>query len=101
MQSIPEILGKMSAQDPSEGPCESLGGCITGRILKSRWHVFSASLLAVVISGTSYAFGIFSEVFKDKLGFSQLELSIIGSFGSTGLYTGLYSLNLVGCILFP
>jgi hypothetical protein len=40
--------------------------------------------------GTPYAFGIFSEIFKKELSFSQLDLSIIGSSGSTGLYTGVF-----------
>lgn len=76
---------------PSDlSPCDALTGFVSGRLLKSRWHIFSSILMAVSISGTSYAFGIFSEVFKDKLGFSQLELSVIGSCGSTGLYTGVF-----------
>jgi hypothetical protein len=72
--------------------------------LASRWQSFSAVLLAVSIAGifsfsflrvtsptgTPYAFGIFSEIFKKELFFSQLDLSIIGSSGSTGLYTGVF-----------
>ena len=55
-----------------------------------RWHAFSSVLFACSVAGTSYAFGIFSEIFKDRLGFSQVDLSIIGSLGSTGLYTGVF-----------
>lgn len=54
-----------------------------------RWHAFAAVLFACSVAGTSYAFGIFSEIFKDRLGFSQVDLSLIGSLGSTGLYTGV------------
>jgi MFS family permease len=54
---------------------------------RSRWHSFSAALLAASVAGTSYAFGIFSEVFKQRLGYSQADLSIVSSCGSTGLYT--------------
>jgi hypothetical protein len=78
------------ASDSRDGCCTDLGDCLSDRRPKSRWHIFSAVLLCASICGTSYAFGIFSEVFKDKLGFSQLELSIIGSCGSTGLYTGVF-----------
>lgn len=58
--------------------------------ISGRWHSFSAVLFACSVAGTSYAFGIFSEIFKDRLGFSQVDLSIIGSLGSTGLYTGVF-----------
>ena len=57
--------------------------------LKSRWHSFAVVLLAASLAGTPYAFGIFSEIFKKELGYSQLDLSIIGSCGSSGLYTGV------------
>lgn len=39
-----------------------------------------------MVSGTSYAFGIFSEILKDRLDFQQVDVALIGSFGSTGLY---------------
>jgi hypothetical protein len=72
--------------------------------IKSRWHSLAAVLLAASISGkcyshdnskittrtgTPYAFGIFSQIFKVELGFSQIDLAIVGSSGSTGLYTGV------------
>lgn len=86
-----EHCGPFASMSPgSPGAHGAITACLTGRPLKSRWHVFSSILMAVSISGTSYAFGMFSEVFKDKLGFSQLELSVIGSCGSTGLYTGVF-----------
>lgn len=56
---------------------------------KCRWHAFAAVLLGASVAGTAYAFGIYSEIYKDKLGYSQLDLSIVSSFGSTGLYTGV------------
>jgi hypothetical protein len=43
-------------------------------------------IFAAMVSGTSYAFGIFSEILKDRLGFKQVDVALIGSFGSTGLY---------------
>lgn len=30
--------------------------------------------------------GIFSEILKDRLDFKQVDVALIGSFGSTGLY---------------
>ena len=53
-------------------------------------QLYPTVLMAASVAGTSYAFGIFSEIFKNRLGFSQVNLSLIGSFGSTGLYTGVF-----------
>lgn len=57
--------------------------------LKSRFHVLSFVLLAASVVGTPYAFGIFSMIFRQNLDYSQLDLSIVSSCGSTGLYTGV------------
>ena len=57
--------------------------------LKSRFHVLSFVLLAASVVGTPYAFGIFSLIFRHNLGYNQLDLSIVSSCGSTGLYTGV------------
>mmetsp|Transcript_12941 Transcript_12941/g.28766 ORF Transcript_12941/g.28766 Transcript_12941/m.28766 type:complete len:91 (-) Transcript_12941:533-805(-) len=61
----------------------------------SRWHSFSAALLAGSVAGTSNAFGIFSEVFKQRLGYSQADLSVVSSCGSTGLYTQVITGSLI------
>lgn len=65
--------------------CESCCTIITHS--KSRWHTFACVLLAASCAGTSYAFGIFSQVLRSKLSLSQADLSIISSCGSSGLYT--------------
>lgn len=57
--------------------------------LKSRFHSLSFVLLAACVVGTPYAFGIFSLIFRHELGYNQLDLSIVSSCGSTGLYTGV------------
>lgn len=60
-----------------------------GPALWARWHALSAVLLSASTAGTTYAFGLFSEVLKKRLRFSQVQLSVVGSVGSTGLYTSV------------
>jgi MFS family permease len=43
----------------------------------------------VSIVGTTYAYGVYSELLKTNLGFSQNGLDIIASVGNTGLYLSL------------
>ena len=58
--------------------------------LRNRWQALAAVLFAASSAGTSYAFGLYSNVFKDDLGYSQFQLSIIGSAGATGLYMSVF-----------
>jgi len=59
----------------------------------------------VSVAGTTYAYGIYSTLLKENLGFSQHGLDIVASVGNTGLYLSLlaglalerYGLQVVVC----
>ena len=55
----------------------------------SRWQSFAGVCLYVSMAGTTYAFGIYSDLLKTNLGFSQGGLDVIASVGNTGLYMSL------------
>lgn len=52
----------------------------------SRWQAFTGVLFYVSIVGTTYAFGVYSQLLKQNLGFSQNDIDIVASVGNTGLY---------------
>ena len=60
----------------------------------SRWQSFSGVCFYVSVVGTTYAFGVYSDLLKNNLGFSQNGIDVIASVGNTGLY-----LSLLGGIL--
>lgn len=60
----------------------------------SRWQSFAGVCLYVSVAGTTYAFGVYSNLLKSELGFTQGGLDIIASVGNTGLY-----MSLIGGIL--
>ena len=64
------------------------------RIHFSRWQSFSGVCFYVSVVGTTYAFGVYSDLLKNNLGFSQNGIDVIASVGNTGLY-----LSLLGGIL--
>lgn len=55
----------------------------------SRWQSYSAVCLYVSVVGTAYAYGVYSNLLKLNLGFSQNGLDIVASVGNTGLYLSL------------
>ena len=55
----------------------------------SRWQSFAGVCLYVSVVGTTYAFGVYSDLLQSKLGFSQNGLDVIASVGNTGLYLSL------------
>ena len=55
----------------------------------SRWQSMASVCMYVSIVGTTYAYGVYSELLKTNLGFSQSGLDIIASVGNTGLYLSL------------
>jgi MFS family permease len=55
----------------------------------SRWQSFAGVCLYVSVAGTTYAFGVYSNLLKSELGFTQGGLDIIASVGNTGLYMSL------------
>ena len=55
----------------------------------SRWQSFAGVCFYVSVAGTTYAFGIYSDLLKTNLGFSQGGLDVIASVGNTGLYMSL------------
>ena len=59
------------------------------RIHFSRWQSFAGVCLYVSVVGTTYAFGVYSNLLKTNLGFTQNGLDIIASVGNTGLYLSL------------
>jgi MFS family permease len=72
----------------------------------SRWQSYSCACLFVSVAGTTYAYGIYSTLLKENLGFSQHGLDIVASVGNTGLYLSLlaglalerYGLQVVVCV---
>lgn len=58
-------------------------------LLFSRWQSMASVCMYVSIVGTTYAYGVYSELLKTNLGFSQNGLDIIASVGNTGLYLSL------------
>ena len=58
-------------------------------IIFNRWQSFSVVCLFVSVVGTTYAYGVYSDLLKDNLGFSQHGLDIVASVGNTGLYLSL------------
>jgi hypothetical protein len=89
-QSFSAILLAVSIAGTPSFPLlfDSLSFCLHPFSLLS---LCSPRLLSHLSLGTPYAFGIFSEIFKKELQFRQLDLSVIASCGSTGLYTGVFS----------
>ena len=55
----------------------------------SRWQSFAGICFYVSVVGTTYAFGVYSNLLKSNLGFSQNGIDIIASVGNTGLYLSL------------
>ena len=55
-------------------------------LVYSRWQSFACVCLYVSVAGTTYAYGIYSSLLQEKLGFSQHGLDIVASVGNTGLY---------------
>lgn len=49
---------------------------------------FCASILAMLVSGSIYAWGVYSEALRERLGFTMTELNWIPSFANVGLYFG-------------
>ena len=62
---------------------------VSGAGLWSRWQSFSSVCLYVSIVGTTYAYGVYSELLRSNLGFSQHGLDVVASVGNTGLYLSL------------
>ena len=62
---------------------------VSGAGLWSRWQSFSSVCLYVSIVGTTYAYGVYSELLRENLGFSQHGLDVVASVGNTGLYLSL------------
>eukprot|EP01038_Epipyxis_sp_PR26KG_P010379 gene10379-13942_t len=59
--------------------------------LFTRWQSLSAVCFFVSVSGITYAFGVYSEILKLKLGFSQSGLETVASIGNSGLYLSLFT----------
>jgi hypothetical protein len=55
----------------------------------SRWQSMSSFCILVSFAGTTYAFGILSNLLKNNLGFTVKSLSFIASMGNAGLYLSL------------
>lgn len=53
----------------------------------SRWTTLQASLLISSFASISYSFGLFSDELRTNLGFSQLKIDVISSFGEMGLWS--------------
>eukprot|EP01100_Stratorugosa_tubuloviscum_P008141 TRINITY_DN3391_c0_g1_i1.p1 TRINITY_DN3391_c0_g1~~TRINITY_DN3391_c0_g1_i1.p1 ORF type:complete len:116 (+),score=40.62 TRINITY_DN3391_c0_g1_i1:150-497(+) len=53
------------------------------------WIILVACCLLASSAGTGYAFGLTSQTYKNKFGFSQKEVDIIGSFGNLGLFLSI------------
>ncbi len=50
---------------------------------------FIAGLVACLVSGTIYGFGLWSPAVKELFGWSQTEINLVGSVGDVGLYVGI------------
>ena len=61
----------------------------TRGVIFSRWQSFTGILFYVSVVGTTYAFGVYSNLLKENLGFSQDDIDIVASVGNTGLYLSL------------
>ena len=55
----------------------------------TRWQSFAGVCLYVSMAGTTYAFGVYSELLRTNLGFSQGGLDVVASVGNTGLYLSI------------
>ena len=62
-----------------------------GGVIFSRWQSFTGILFYVSVVGTTYAFGVYSNLLKENLGFSQEDIDIVASVGNTGLYMSLFA----------
>ena len=60
----------------------------------TRWQSFAGVCLYVSMAGTTYAFGVYSELLRTNLGFSQGGIDVVASVGNTGLY-----LSIIGGLL--
>eukprot|EP00736_Rhodelphis_marinus_P004573 Rmarinus@m.26646 len=58
-------------------------------VVPSRWLALSLSLAIASVSGTAYAFGLYSDIFKRLLGYNQSELAAVGTAGDIGLYCNI------------
>ena len=55
----------------------------------TRWQSFAGVCLYVSMAGTTYAFGVYSELLRTNLGFSQGGIDVVASVGNTGLYLSI------------
>lgn len=65
---------------------EEYAGPVIQTQLFSRWQSFACVCLYVSVAGTTYAYGVYSSLLQEKLGFSQHGLDVVASVGNTGLY---------------
>ena len=52
----------------------------------SRWQSFCGICLYVSVAGTTYAFGVYSELLRSRLGYSEDALDFVASIGNNGYY---------------
>lgn len=57
--------------------------------LFTRWQSLAGICLFVSVVGTTYAYGILSELLRSSLDYSQDQLDLIASIGNNGLYLSL------------
>lgn len=80
---------KVADSDSSDDDVVHENVSSSSRTKYSRWQSMASVCFYVSVVGTTYAFGVYSELLKDNLGFSQSGLDIIASVGNTGLYLSL------------
>jgi hypothetical protein len=62
------------------------GGEGSSQSFFSRWQSFCGICLFVSVVGTTYAFGVYSQLLRSELGYTQDSLDFIASVGNNGYF---------------
>lgn len=88
------ILISLILQSPPESDWEETTGLLneqnsaaqirTHSTYFSRWQSFSGICLFISVAGTTYAFSVYSQLLRSRLGYSEDALDFIASIGNNG-----------------